>query len=90
MKMKELIPIDVRISMLQTCMNVSGNNFQGKMKPSKVLLNYAFNLYSGMMKQIAATEMNKLLQVKSTDVKKVVPRKKTNALLKKLAKSKKK
>lgn len=62
---KDLLPIDMRVSMLQTSMNVSGNNFQGKKIPSRKLLVYAFDLYKGMIDQVLATEKNQIMVKKA-------------------------
>lgn len=82
-KIKELIPIDTRISMLQTCYNTAGSNYQSKSVKPEVLTGYANLLYLTMMKQIVSTESNKIIANK---IKKQMPKKKAQLLLKKLSK----
>lgn len=86
MKLKELLDTQTRVSMLQTAMNVSGSNFQGKAVVSKKLLGYAFELYSGMVNQIIATENGKIIK----PTVKTMSKKSTQDLLNRVAKKSRK
>lgn len=79
-----------RISMLQTCYNVSGNNHAGKhVDPSKITAD-AFTMFKDMLRQLAASERGAVLQVKTAETPKPkkTSRKAANALLKKVSASK--
>ena len=83
------ISIDIRISMLQTCYNTAGSNYQTKSVKPETLSDYANKLYLMMMKQIAVTERDRLLAPKTRTTKKVT-KTKADAIKKRIAKRNKK
>jgi uncharacterized protein YecE (DUF72 family) len=89
----KMIPLETRISMLQTCLNVSGDSFHGKRPTPEKLLAHSSKLYIGMMKQIESTEdRSKVIrfQVPKTTKQSKANKKSAAELLKSLKKGKKK
>lgn len=86
MKLRDIIPIETRISMLQTATNVAASNYAGKSVKSQTVLAYAYEVYLGMIQQIKATEQNRVIKIKPPTP--TVNRRTANKLLKKIAKKK--
>lgn len=87
-KINQLITLDQRISMLQTCYNNAGRNYQGKRVKAATITGFADKLFLEMIEQVKATERN-AVRVQKEKPKKRVPKKKAERLLKKAARTKK-
>jgi hypothetical protein len=59
------IPIDERISLFQTTLNVAGNSMQGRAPKVERVQNYAVELFNHSVKLLFATQQGKLLKPKT-------------------------
>lgn len=91
-KLKDLIPLETRISLYQTSMNNSGRNFEGKKVPVKKMAGFSLELYKIAIKDIgdigrlSESQMKRL--VKKEPVVKKVSKNDLNKIMKKIRKKK--
>lgn len=66
-KVKDVIPLETRISLFQTAMNNAGRNFEGKRVPVKRMAAFATDFY-----QLAITEVGQIGKIGIAQLEKMV------------------
>ncbi len=83
-KIKEMIPVETRISLYQTAMNNSGRNFEGKRVKVKKMADFGSALYKLAIKEIEGIGQLSLKQIEQTFKKAPVKKRTKKASVKKL------